>query len=422
MKKFILSLLILGFITTAMSAQQRAWNDRIFEFNSAESTIVSNNMFGINDIAKETIVIDFTKMADDMKKSGKDLNETISMDMSAGFKLDIPNGLILGGNIGSQIYESVTVGKELIYFLGYGNELNQDVTIPVEGFCDIYIYASADFGWNSKKFKLVVTPSVYSALMHITTEGSKITTRNTADGKFAYDMTANLAVYTPFNIESDLYDDIEAGNFQRLLETGETAVQNFWSNAGLDLQANVDYYFNNYFTLTGGVKVPVIPSKLSYKSEVSVTSQWETTIMDAAQGNMETPAFNCTTSSESNRVSYRINRPLKFVIGGDFHPWNNIMNYYGSVGLCFEHPFAQNMDETSFYIDYLFGIHLGVFNALNLNLSTERTDKVFCQKASVGLNLRLFEVNVGLASASSDFALSFQQGGANVFCDVHVGL
>lgn len=421
MKKLLLSLTIITFISTLLFAE-RSWNDRIFEFNVQGSTLVSNNLFGIEDIAKETVVIDFTKIANDMKKRNKDFNETISMDMDVGFKLDIPKGLIFGGTAGAQLYESFTIGRELFYFLGYGNELNQDITIPFTGYGDIFVYTKVDLGWNFKKCKVVISPSVYSALLHVTTEGSKLTTRNTNDGKFAYDLDANLSVYTPVNMDSDLYNEMMEGNFQGLLGAGEGTVQNFWSNAGLDLQANVDYYINNDFSLCCGLKMPIIPSKLSYKSAMTMKSTWETTVMDAAAGNIAEPTFDISSDSVSNRVSYRINRPLKLTVGGDFHPWNNIMNYYGNLGLCFEHPFAQNMEESSFYVDYLLGIHLRVLSVLNLNLSTERTDKVFCQKMSAGLNFRLLEVNIGVASASSDFVCSFKQAGANIFFDVHVGL
>ena len=88
---------------------------------------------------------------DDMKKRNKDFNETISMDMDGGFKLDIPKGLIFGGTAGAQLYESFTIGKELFYFLGYGNELNQDITIPFTGYGDIFVYTKVDLGWNFKK-------------------------------------------------------------------------------------------------------------------------------------------------------------------------------------------------------------------------------------------------------------------------------
>lgn len=66
MKKLLLSLTIITFISTLLFAE-RSWNDRIFEFNVQGSTLVSNNLFGIEDIAKETVVIDFTKIANDMK-------------------------------------------------------------------------------------------------------------------------------------------------------------------------------------------------------------------------------------------------------------------------------------------------------------------------------------------------------------------
>lgn len=420
MKKIIFVFSLLCLLTSA-AFSQRAWNDRIIDFNFAGQLNASNNLLGINDIARETIVIDFTQIADDMKQSGKGFNESISADFSAGFMLDIPKGLVFGANAGLQFYESLTIGKELFYFLGYGNKVNENINITADGYADIFAFAQADIGWNAGGLKVVISPAVYTAIAHVTTENSSIVFKNTADGKFAYELQGNFLVYTPVDMGVELVNDIMAGNYETLLDTGKNILTGLKQSAGLDIQAGFDYALNNDISVNALLRIPVIPSTMHYKSSFNVKSEWETTLQGVAQGTFSAPDFTMN-STAGEEIKYTINRPLKLNIGGDFHAWNNIMNYYGNIGICLEHPFARNLDEMSIYFDYLFGLRVGVFNILNLSVSTECTDKIYKQKVTAGINLKLAEVNVGVATASSDFAKSFSGCGASAFVDVHVGL
>lgn len=423
MKKFILSLSFIALITSfSFAKQNRVWSDRVFDINFGASALCSNNILGLNDLSTQVLVIDFTKIADKMKRNGQDANISASTELQAGLRLDIPNGLTVGLTSGIQFYQSLNIGKELFYFLGYGNTLNQDIDIAINGFADVFVYNQVDFGWDFKKCKILVSPSIYSAFLHATTEGSHLTTRNTNDGKFAYELEGIASLYTSFEPSDYMFHDFILYNMEFGFEASSDYLRKLYLNSGLDVEANVEYFLNKDISLLGSVKMPFVPSKLSYKTQMKVTSQWETTIIDAAQGNMTTPEIEYENLSEASRVTYRLNRPLKIGVGADFHPWNNLMSYYGTLGLCVEHPFAPSWDDVDFYIDYLFGLRISILNALNLNVSTQRIDKVFCQKMAVGVNLRLIEVNVGLASASTDFVSSFSQSGLNAFFDFHLGL
>lgn len=415
-------LFIFSFLLIFSSSLFALWNDRFFDLNLKADAAVSNNLFGITDIAKEVIVIDFTKIAEEMKDGNKDFNESVSGEVSAGLKIDIPHGLVLGIDAGLQLYESLDIGKELFYFLGYGNEPNQDIDISTSGYVDMFVYTKVDIGWNTKKFKLVLSPSLYSTLLHVSTEGTNVVVKNTVDGKFAYELNGNFSIYSVSNSVVDLYNEMMGGNYLILLDEGKNLLQNLWGNVGVDLAANFEYDVSQNFTLNGGIRVPVLPCSLSSKSSFTVKSAWETSVLDLAQGNMTAPTFETAITSESGNIDYKINRPMKITLGGDLHAWNNVMNYYGSVGLCLEHPFSgENLLDT-LYFDYLAGLRVSLLNLISLNFSTERTDKVYKQKLALGLNIRLAEIDVGVATASSDFMYSLKGGGLSAFANIHIGI
>ncbi|MBR6582340.1 MAG: hypothetical protein IKK80_01850, partial [Treponema sp.] len=84
-------------------------------------------------------------------------------------------------------------------------------------------------------------------------------------------------------------------------------------------------------------------------------------------------------------------------------------------------PGAQNKDEVFSYTEYMLGCRLSLANLLSLYLSTEYTDEIYMQKASLSLNVRLFEIVTGIATSSSSFTKTFQGSGLGAFVTVYVG-
>jgi hypothetical protein len=60
-------------------------------------------------------------------------------------------------------------------------------------------------------------------------------------------------------------------------------------------------------------------------------------------------------------------------------------------------------------------------NLLSFYLSTEYTDQIFMQKASMSLNFRVIEVVTGIATTSSSFVKTFQGTGFGAFVTVYMG-
>lgn len=414
--------LFLVLIFTSQIFSQKKWNDRSFEIDISAPISVSNNLLTLNDVFQEVLLIDFTKIADEMPDSG--FNTILSVKPSVSISLDIPKGIIFGVTSGIDVYSKVSVSKSLFEFLGYGNQLNQDVDIGLDGYLDTFAYIQADIGWNTKKFKIKLSPSVYSALFHATTKGSNFVISNSDKGDFSYNLNGNINLYSLFKLEDSLIQDIKDKNFEALgnkaLEMVKQGFEDLKNSVGIDLKTQVEYDFTKIFTGFAKVNIPLIPASLDYVVPISVTSDFATSINDLTSGNFTAPSF---TNDFGNQKKERItlNRPLKITLGGNFHAWNNVMEYTGSFGLGFDHPFSSLHDDVSCYVDYSLGMRVGLWDILNFYLSTERTDRIFIHKFMLAINLKFMEFDVGIASEASSLVKSFNAAGLGAFGNVKIG-
>ncbi|MBP5567657.1 MAG: hypothetical protein J6X54_00370 [Treponema sp.] len=409
MKRLFTVLFISAIFSLSAFAEERFFNERYFDVTIDLPVNFSNNLIGTKDVLQEKVLIDFTQIADNMGEDG--FKMILDAKPKVSFGLDIPNGLVLKLNIGVDVYSTIGIGKALFDFIGYGNTINEDINIDVNGYADAFGYVGLDVGWNTKKFSLTVSPNIYYALFHLSADESKVVISNSESGEFGYDLVGNLAIHSDyqfFNAEGKFDPEfIFQNDYIHVLK-----------NCGFDLTVAASYDLYRYLTLYGSARIPIYPCKINKVSDYKVTSSMHTTIMDI--GN---PQFNYEmTKSEVRDETITLNRPMKFNINGKFHPFNGVMDYYAGLGLGIEHPFASEGVKTDFYFDYFLGMRLGFWNVLNFYVSTERTDKIYSHKFKVDINLRIFELMVGVAAESSSFTGSFRGAGVGAFAQVSVGM
>ena len=407
MKKLVLLFLFITIFSLNVFSEERFLNQRIVDFTFDVPVNVSNNLIGTKDVFQDTVLIDFTQIADNMGDDGFALILNAKPHISLG--LDIPQGLIFKVNVGLDLYSSIGIGKGLFDFLGYGNTVNEDINIDVSGFADLFIYTGLDIGWSTKKFSLVVSPTVYSALAHVGVEDAKAVIKNSESGEFSYDVKGTLAFYSDYftpDLKSIDLETLYTLDYKKLIE-----------NSGLDVSVSASYDLFRYLTVYGNARIPIYPCKISRCIPTVLASSMNATIMDI--GN---PDFNYSiTQGAPEEKEIKINRPLKFMLSGKFHPFNGVMDYYGGLGFGIEHPFAQDGVEADFYLEYLLGMRLGFWNTLNFYLSTELTDKIYIHKLMINFNIRVIELKGGVSAESSSFVGSFRGNGVGAFVQVSCG-
>ena len=384
MKKLLITfVLFTSLISTSFA--KNIFSHRFFEFKVDVPVEISNNLIGLTDVLQETVVIDLSKIADNVALRGAALKAGTSP--SIGFKLDIPHGLILGLSVGAEADIGVGLSKDLFEFLGKGN-VGMENRFKMEAsntYADLFATAKVDGGWNFKKSRLEVSGTAFSALAHFDASGTK------------------AEVYLNDNENSIEFDAKVAANAYTIVQADDlTSVESILNalknNIGFDVSARYDRDIFKFLTVGAQARIPLVPSKLSvgyvvdysYSKEIDFDSFLggeESSEGDSGSSVPKQQEEEETETAEGYAAylgqptmldtPYSIHRPMKFGITADFHPFGSLLTTNGYLGIAFRHPFAAainkattgGLDETQFYIDYSLGGRLSLWDILSLSLS-----------------------------------------------------
>lgn len=417
MKKLLLSCLMsIIMAASVFAASMDFFSHRIVEIKLDVPVGASNNVLGVGDIFTKNLFIDLGQFADSLPNNG--LNVSFRATPSVGFTIDIPNGLILGARAGVDLIGTIGTSKDFYNFFGHGYSIGDKVKLDMLCNIDAFAYTQTDFGWHLDELTFIVQPTVFASVAHVVSDKSYVSLQNTEDGKFIADVKGRVELY------SDLSEDeIQNKEYNQ-------AANYLFPGAGFDLSGTVKYDLFDFLSVTGFARIPLVPSRLNsvtvFEFEKSFELDIDTLLNNPNEGGEDNTGNSGNNSSDEETgktydVDYFINRPMKFTVGVDFHPFGNLMSYYGSFGLGFKHPFAENKMERGVYVDYLAGLKLSLAGIISMYLTTERTDEIYRHKAMAALSLRLIEIDVGAALESASFANSFKGTGAGIFVTGCIG-
>lgn len=428
MKKFVLSL-ILSVSLIGSAFCENIFSHRFFEVKLDVPVTVSNNVIGITDVFKKTVVIDLPQIADNLKLSGG-ANIRADAAPSLSINLDIPNGLIFGVNVGAEADVSLGLSKELFDFIGHGNEnMQKEFKQSTNNtYVDVFANAAVTGGWNTKKQRTVVTGTVFAPLAHLDAGNTYIRVYNNADTNEA-GVEANLdaRVYSAAQ-----YNDQFTDYFSFLSEGAQ--------GAGFDLSADVQRDLFRFLTVGAKARIPIVPGRLSYCSSIQEKYEYSINFEDYLNDDSEGDGSQSSGSGEASGTSgeegfetpqlgeftkldkpYEIHRPLKLGVSANFHPFGTLLTTSGYLGIGVRHPFAKDSSETDFYVDYAVAGKLSLWNILNFEISHSYYDQLFKNEFALALNIRLVEVDAGISMTSASFAKSFTGAGIGAFVTVAVG-
>lgn len=438
MKK-ILSLICIFAAIVGSSFANSIFTKRYFEIFANVPVDLSNNAMTLEDIfftGDGKVILD---LADFESIPDSGFNISLNSKPAAGFKLDIPKGLVFGASAGADISSTILFSKDFFTLLSSGYETGDELVLKAKKFdADVFAFIQTDLGWNTKKASLVFHPSVFVPLIHAAPDNVSAILQNTEDGKFIVDAYADFSIFTNSDISSD-------GKFS--METFGTDLSGAAkSSLGFDLGVDYSWDIFSFLTVGAGARIPLKPGKLTKRTSMTYEMHYEVSAADlisksSADEDSETTEEEIseeTTDEESGNKPqftdtidlgddyYRINRPLKFYVNANLHPFGDFLSAYGKLGFTAKHAFEPTFKSEdfldNFYIDYLLGGRVSLIGMINLDISTERTDQIYAHKAALDLNFRLVEVGAGVSLASSSFLKSFAATGIGVFVNVAVGI
>ena len=401
MKRIAALLITLSLACTSLFAKG-FFESRFFETRVSVPFGVSNNVFALNDVMKEVVVIDLKEISENLVNDGFVLD--VFAQPSVGFNFNIL-GVTVGVNAGVDTSGQIALSRGIFDFLGKGLKVNETLDISVSPSVDIFAFGEVNFGLSLSRLSLYVRPAAFAPI--ITTAGSsggvKITNKD--DGSIILDLGAKVDVYSPLDFSNGM-DSLS--NIDPMQIENEIV-----NNMGFDVAMGASLPLSRQLVVSADVRLPMVPATINNKFAMNFESHTELSAETLKDFKFEQPEPKIT--GESN-LNYKVHRPMKLMVYGDYYPLGNFIDLRAGAGMGLYHPF---MDTSIPYLQYYLGATANLIGILKLSLSTEYTDRVFIHQLGTVFSLRFIEVDTGLSIQSSDFAKSFQVsglGGYVVFC------
>ena len=408
MKKLLITLLIIC-ISSLVFAELNPPH-RYFEMGIDTNVGFSNNYFNYSSfLESDTIVFDFTKMSQDLRNGlTLDFNADINVFINANFGKKFRIGFFSG----IDSWGIINIHKDLIDFLAKGN-IEGDHSISATVGMDSAFFVESGFKFNTfiKNVGIKFESSFFVPIMYLPNTKVMGKVKMNDDGSMLLEATGNVEMYTLFSENFMTEEDVFTFN-----------------DTGLDFSLAVEYPLLSNLDI--GVEfnhIPAVKAALYNKISTSVsTSMQIDSVLDSLGKDSEEEE---TDEEEEGIISdevfevltepFKINRPFEMLVAATFRPFGNWFDIRGDLGVVFYDPIYINFNVGA-------GLHfvkmckMGGY-LFNLNFTTGYNERIWMQKLDLALNLRLFEINVGVSTRSSDFIKSFTGTGLGAYVGFALG-
>lgn len=411
MKKKLITF-IASFAVLANSFVFASAFDRIFEIKIPVDVDVANNAFALSDVFQDTFEIDFSKLADSLGPEGFTLDVAAKPAPEINLNLKTVH---VGLKTGFDFTSSFQFSKELFEFLGKGNANYTDGTILKTSAIinmDAFLSEDIDIIVKNKLFYIGVRPGIFIPLASTSARNINVDITSGDNATFSADIQADMLLRTSFDFSKAVN-----GQMAKAFDVSE-----MFSNVGFDMALLGGMNFGRNLTFNGEVKVPVYPGRLSRSTPINANWKYDVSVNDLIKQEVSTPdspEFTIGDTVKDN--SYYINRPLRVFVDASYKPFGDVFALNAGVGLGLRHPFAQDVKESIFYPEYSLGFSVSLLGALKLDVSTSCMEQLFMHKASIGINLRVIEVDAGISSVASTLKASLNGTGLGAHIVVAIG-
>lgn len=423
MKKILALIISVLFIGNVASAKG-FFSNKIFELRMDVPVNMSNNVFSMNDILVKDLVIDLRKIADTVPETG--FTAIMEMNPSISTNLNI-FGVGVGAKVGVNGFMKLNISKDLFDFFGYGYSVGDTLDVYLNPVVDLFAYAEVPVSFKISRFKIGVTPSLFMPVATLNNCKAGASFFNDADGNIKAKVDADINIYT-----SAIYDAMSG--------QGTMDSINFGDYIGFDLAGSFEMPFlMEDLNLRVNARIPIVPGKLDRNINVKYTYGFEENLIgmvlppeedanaeqkpaDKKPAEAEKPAEPAPAEPEIGKSvpladPFYINRPMKINAYAIYNPIG-FLTLVGGGGCGIRHPFGE---EFYVYPEYYFAATVSLLDILKATVSTEYTDEMFKHELTGIVNLRVFELDLGVSLQSGNFAQSFNMAGFGAKIGVALG-
>ncbi len=401
MKKLFACIFAVSVISTA-AFSRNFFSQRFFEIKAGTELGVSNNLFTVNELLKKDLIIDLPQLAADCPDNGFNIRAGAKPTWEMNFNIV---NVHVGLSAGVELFESMSVGKDLFDFLGNGNSVGDVLNFNLDNDADVFAFSQLDIGIKFGKLKVEVQPAVFLPIMSMRGGGAKATVVNGIDGSLDISMDMNMDVYSI--TELSVTDNGFSFDTDKLISA-------LSKGFGFDFGLGLSWDLTKSFTVGLTSRIPIVPGTLGYKSNIQGGMDYKLKVSDFE--NPEKTERERTVTNENATLT--IHRPLKVNIYADKALLGTLFNARAGVGFGIRRPFCS---DALFYPEYYLGIEFNLINAFKLKVSTEYRDQTFIHQLGTTINLRLVQFDFGISTQSSNFIKSMEVAGLGGYAYVSVG-
>lgn len=411
----------------------------------------NQNLITLPDVLNETIKIDFTQWAKNLNGEDFLLRSDADLNVFAKFQFGP-----IGGGVEVGIDNDIQFGIDdgVFTFLGYGNASSDSDTIKLGLGAGLQSFATVDLLARFKVGRLGFTarPTAFLPLAYMP--------YSTATFSLSYDDTDGyylssgegsgnneLPFYCPLNlggafsavsnINGETLADFANFDVNSLLSSLASGVMDILSQTGFNLSAEVEYPIFNTLDVGVFTRVPIVPARLKYGSAAYVRLKDKIVfgqISDVIGGTMPEISMdnfeygiNLDATSELENGMYTVNMPFRLGMEGAWRPFGGWLTFRPMFGFGTRNPFGKDTQGwqkfwANTYLEYGLGAEFTILYILGLDFSHQYVDQVFTNSVGLRLNLRVLEVDLKLATSSSNFTKCWNVAGATAYVGVHVGI
>ena len=401
MKKILACIFAVSVISTA-AFSKNFFSQRYVELRTGAEIDFSNNLFAMNDFMKKDLVIDLRKIADECPENGFNIHAGAAPSVAINVNI---KDIHVGYTSGINAYENLEVGKDLFDFLGYGNSVGQTLDFSFKNDSDVFAYSQVDVGFRLGKLRINAAPAVFLPIISIRGGGGSLTVLNDSDGNLDVDMNVKMDVYSVSDLKSS------GNNVTFDKDKIETAL---FSGYGFDIGGGVAYDLSDSMFVEATCRIPLIPGHLKHKATVEGGFEYKMKLTDFNESEKDSKETTVT----NHEANLAIHRPLKFNVYLDKNLLGKLFNARAGAGFGVSRPFS---DIAVFYPEYYLGFTLNLVEIFKVGVSTQYRDQVFIHQIGTTLNLRVFQLDLGVSTQSTSFKKSMSVAGMGVYTYVTFG-
>ena len=361
---------------------------------SSQNLSVSNSFFTGMDLLQKTAVIDFRDL-------DKGLQAELGVNLTiAAININWKDKWGFGFDLGNiTAYANIDIPKKLLQFqqtkkeyFGVGGAAYFDIGLPIF--------------FHILKLKMKLRPAAYIPIAYAE---PNISYTFTEKGNGLYmGLAYDLYVYSVLDMENILGSD--SFDFMALLGLLNTTTIGFDFNIGFEFPVipQLDVGVNI-------LNIPVKPSQIKHYMRLTGEAYVDTSKIDIMEmmngGEMPDDIYSFPDNFDIvyGTSEKSVIRPIKFIVHTNYRPFKHpMLTLIPNVGMSLNSMYAEPVS-----LEAGLKLRLDFANMFVTTFGINYEDRVWKNTMLLTLNLRIFQIDVGIGIGSQDFKKSFRIAGAS---------